>query len=203
MSAIEQAPGVLASLEAKRFAAEGVRERLAQERAAIAYAAHTGGDAKARKRLDEVNAESAKLGGELASIGEAIAEAKARVKMAKADADREIVAAQAGRALEISVTVKGRTAKMDTLLAAFFSEASALKTDLDALHALGCTHPNHGQLQSLGERALKTAAMESPFKIEHLAPRERRNFGEIGEAFSAQIERWADACGAPAKAEAA
>jgi hypothetical protein len=32
-------------------------------------------------------------------------------------------------------------------------------------HELGCSHPNEHQLQSLGERAVKSALMFSPFRI--------------------------------------
>jgi hypothetical protein len=56
-------------------------------------------------------------------------------------------------------------------------------------HQLGCSHPNEHRLQSLGERAVKSALMFSPFKIEHMAPSERRSFAQLTEAWVAMINR--------------
>jgi hypothetical protein len=93
-----------------------------------------------------------------------------------------------------------RARKIDETLALLAAEGNAFKADLRILnHQLGCSHPNEHQLQSLRERAVKSALMFSPFKIEHIAPGERRTFSELTEGWIMMIDRWAE----PMRREAA
>jgi hypothetical protein len=55
---------------------------LSEERTRLAFGVHALGDAKARRRLDEINRETALQDSELRSIDAAIAEATARVNRA-------------------------------------------------------------------------------------------------------------------------
>jgi hypothetical protein len=63
-----------------------------------------------------------------------------------------------------------RGRKLDEALAIVAAEAMAFQCDLSELnHALGCTHPNVFQFQSNGERAVKSALMFSPFRLNDTA----------------------------------
>src|SRR5262249_9734736 len=79
---VEKAETVIADLEAKRAACVKRGTELADERAAVALAAHTG-DAKARKRLDEINAAIASHASELASFDAALKAAGERLLRAQ------------------------------------------------------------------------------------------------------------------------
>ena len=70
-NSVADAERVLAELEAKRAACVTRGTDLADERASVALAAHTG-DAAARKKLDALNRESAEHASELRSIDEAL-----------------------------------------------------------------------------------------------------------------------------------
>jgi hypothetical protein len=181
---------ILAGLEAKLAEATGRATELQTERRRISFAANTG-DAAARKALDAANAASGSIAIEIENLQSAIDEAKRRVDAAERGEVREALAENARRAVTIGEHIKQRGRKLDELANGLFAEAEALREDLATLHGLGCAYPSHFQLQSLGERALKSAAMASPFKIEHLAPRERRSFGEMTTVFAETIARWA------------
>ena len=59
MTMTDDAEHTLANLQQKREALAARGHRLGEERAKLAFAAHAEADAKARKRLDEINRESA------------------------------------------------------------------------------------------------------------------------------------------------
>jgi hypothetical protein len=181
---------ILAGLEAKLAEATSRATDLRAERQRLAFAANTG-DAKARKALDVANAGFATLGLELENINSAIDEAKRRVDAAERGEVREALAENARRAVAIGEQIKQRGKRLDELATALFAEAKALREDLAELHKCGCAYPSHLQLQSLGERALKSVAMFSPFPLEHLPPRERRSFTELAYGFAETVDRWA------------
>jgi hypothetical protein len=58
-SDIEQAEKILTELRGKREAAVAHGHSLGEERTQLAFGAHALGDTKARKRLDEINRETA------------------------------------------------------------------------------------------------------------------------------------------------
>src|SRR5258708_21824503 len=82
MSDIERAEKTLRDLRAKREAAVAHGVALGEERTQLAFTAHALGDSKSRKRLDEINRESALHDSELRSLDAAISEAAARVERA-------------------------------------------------------------------------------------------------------------------------
>ena len=122
---------------------------------------------------------------------DAVEAQKAIVAEAQRAEEMAAVGLNGDKAMKIAASVRERGARMAAALAQFAAEAQALKADLDQAHVLGCTHPNHAQYMSLGERCFKTAAMDTPFRIEHLAPRERNTFDKLGDAFAQRIENWA------------
>ena len=100
--ALAAAGKTLGDLERKHAAAEQRKAKIAEERAALAYAAHGAGDPKARKRLAALTGESRDIERELEDLGAAIVEARRRVTTAEAEA-----AAQARRAVEQRIREAG------------------------------------------------------------------------------------------------
>jgi hypothetical protein len=85
---VEKAQAIVADLEAKRHALIRNGTDLSDEHAHVALAAYYSGDAKARKRLDEIEAALSKHTVDLASIDAALKAAAANVTAARAAADR-------------------------------------------------------------------------------------------------------------------
>jgi hypothetical protein len=83
MNDIEQAEKILTELRGKHEAAVAHGVALGEERTQLAFGAHALNDKAARRRLDEINRESALHDSELRSIDCAIAEATTRVKHAQ------------------------------------------------------------------------------------------------------------------------
>jgi hypothetical protein len=102
MTMTDDAEHTLSNLQQKREALVARGHRLGEERGKISFAAHASDDAKARKRLDEINRESALHDSELRSLDAAIAEAAERVKTAQA---AEARAVDQARAAELSAHV--------------------------------------------------------------------------------------------------
>jgi hypothetical protein len=189
--AAEKAVKTFHDLEAKRALLIERGAKLADERRAIAYDAHADGDAKARKRLDQVNAEVATHASELASLDDAIEAAHARAAAAIADVEREKERenALALRAVVNEFAECGRAldAALDQLVAA----SDQLREHVDRIHALGVNSPSHEQVEVLGYQALLTALNRTRWdrRFERLAPNQRRTFEKLVEGWCAQLER--------------
>src|SRR5262249_43483094 len=82
VAALKAARDVLGGIEEKRAAASARQTAIADERRTIAFAAHTG-DAEAKRRLDNLNAESAALTAEMQDLDAVISEASRRVAAAE------------------------------------------------------------------------------------------------------------------------
>jgi hypothetical protein len=89
-SDIERAEHVLNNLRQKREVLVARGHSLGEERTQLAFAAHASDDAKARRRLDEINREAALHDSELRSIDAAIAEATERVNRAQQAEARKV-----------------------------------------------------------------------------------------------------------------
>jgi hypothetical protein len=81
---VEDAKGVLASLENKLTDARARHADTQAKAAELAYPANTG-DESARKKLDGLNAKAAMVAAEIASLDAALIEARRRVDQAMAD----------------------------------------------------------------------------------------------------------------------
>src|SRR5262249_43518711 len=158
MNEVQKSEAVIADLETKRAACVKRGTELADERAAVALDAHTG-NAKARKRLDEINAGIAAYGSELASFDAAIKAAGERLQQAQ---NAEAKAEERRIALEIRKLAKelkeaGKLA--DEGLAMFADATNAMHDTVCRLNALGLGNPSAMQFVSLGERAVRMSDM--------------------------------------------
>jgi hypothetical protein len=205
MSDITKAENTLTELNHKREQAVANGLKIGEERARIAFQAHTG-DKGARKRLDEINRSVSSHESEIVSIDAAISEATARVQQA-----RQAEAKEADRraALELRAAVKElRSAGLlvDQALAALVDASAAMSIVIDVVHGLGVAHPHHQQVLTFGERVIRTALQKTMWSrgFEHLPPSERQSFSPICDGWAKMLEtniaqRLADA---PAKTKA-
>jgi hypothetical protein len=158
---VESAERVLADLQAKRDQSVADGHKLGEERARIAFQAHTG-DKGARRRLDEVNLEIARLESDRSGLDSAIAEANSRVQQAQAAeasaADRQ----RAKQAQTVAAQIGARLKRAHASLSNGFDELAAAERELSELHALGVTHPNHAAFRVNAVLALKTLLRRLP-----------------------------------------
>lgn len=188
MSNIQKAEAIVRDLEDKRRSLVQKATELTDERQRVSFAAHTG-DQAARKKLDRVNADLALHESEMASILSAIAEANVRVGAAQ----REAAATEdRAAAKELSAELKrfaDHGQKLDVALQAMVEHGQALEQSLIRINQLGSPAPNRAQLDTLGALAIHSSLMQTPWAREfrHLAPRERKTFSSLVQAWCAQI----------------
>src|SRR5262249_9445919 len=194
---VKKAETVIADLEAKRAACVKRGTELADERAAVALAAHTG-NAKARKRLDEINAAIATHESELASLGAAIKAAGESLKKAEAAAALEADRKLAGEARVIVDRIDSLFASADVHFKQALEALNAADGRIEELHRLGFDFPTAVQLRANIIYALETALMSLPKylwselsrnTVRYLAPGQRRSFSQFWSDMSAALGR--------------
>src|SRR5262249_53427800 len=154
------------------------------------YAAHTG-DQKAEARLETLRSRAIRRDLEVKNLESAIAEAKRRLAEAQ---DAEAKAEQRRIALEVrglvgSLRDAGKVC--DESLQTFAAASDAMREIVAKINTLGFNHPSAMQLQSLGERAVRTMLVQSAFAraFEHIPPRERQNFADFSARWAESLER--------------
>lgn len=140
-NAVEAAEQTLRDLEAKRAACVQRGTDLADERANVAFAAHTGNDAKAAKRLEEIHKAIVVHSSELASLDAALKAAAAKLEAARAAEARE---ADKENALALREQLKEFLACDESLneaLEALAEEGALLHEAAARMRTLGCHFP--------------------------------------------------------------
>jgi chromosome segregation ATPase len=188
---VADAEAAIASLQQKRDALVAHGSELATMRASTAFKALHEHDATAQATLDRINKESIEHDHALASIDAALKTAQQRLEAAKRHE-----AKQADRAA--AVELRGQLAQfvaagkaLDGVLEVLVSASHDMRNALTAMNRLGCTHPSHAQLDSLGALALRTALTETAWVryFERVSPVERKTFAGLVAAWSQQVER--------------
>jgi hypothetical protein len=165
-------------------------EELSAERSAISFAALADGDAASQARLKKLNAEAATLNLEVENVSSALAEAGKRLRVAQEAEALEAKREQAHELRKVNTHFAQLAIDMDEALQKVRDTGIAMQATLHRMHELGSNNfPSHAQLQTLGTAAVKAALMTGPFKIEHLAPSERRTFGDLALGWYSNIER--------------
>src|SRR5262249_55941476 len=180
MTEVEKCEPTNRDLEAKRAACVQRGTELADERANVALAAHTG-DAKAAKRLAELHTAIATHASELASFDAAIKAAGERLRAAEAAEARKHAGRSARELLKRADGLVQLAQSLDDANTVRVESSNALAEQLTQICALGANLgvfvPSHEQLFSLGSRADTTATMRTPWAREvgdHLPSNQRR-----------------------------
>jgi hypothetical protein len=191
----EAAPKIIATLEDKRKHLNQRAVELADERNKIAFGAHVEGDAKSRKRLDQINVEITTLSSEAASIDAALTEANTRLATAKRD---EALAANRANAVQLREKLARFVElgmQLDDAVWDIGSSVTEMVALVNAMHALGQAAPTSEQFRVNGTMALKTMLQELPqlwindFGFARLAPNQKKNFKALVEGWSQMIEQ--------------
>jgi hypothetical protein len=195
MNDIERAEHVLNNLRQKRevLVARGVE--LSEQRTKLAFAAHAGDEAKARKQLDEINREAALHGSELHSLDAAIAEAGTRVERAQQAEAQKAARERAAEAQKLVRELGECFPYLDCKLAEAATALVAIEKGFAQLRALGIG-PSDAQVRLNVTRALETWAHRLPRSwhehlrdgLKFLAPLERRTFSEYWRAVEASLQ---------------
>jgi hypothetical protein len=192
---VEKAETVIADLEAKRAACVKRGTELADERAAVALAAHTG-DAKARKRLDEINAAIATHASELASFDAALKAAGERLREAQAAEARKHAGKTAKQLLKMADAIVQHAQSLDDANAIRIEASRAIADGLTEMRSLarglGVFVPSHEQLFAMASRADQTALMQTPWAREvgeHLPPNQRRDHMSYARSWHVAITK--------------
>jgi hypothetical protein len=186
---VAEAKAVVADLEEKRAASVQRGTDLADERANVALAAHTGDD-KAAKRLSEIHQAIAIHGSELASLDAALRAASTKVEYAQSALAVELKKLDAIKLRAASSAFAAHMRKLDTALDDLVNVLYDVEPIRQRLQALG-VGPTHEQFCVLGERPLLNAISDTVFEGRigrRLAPNERTTFAELAQAWSRSHE---------------
>ena len=184
-AAVTAAQAVVTGLEGKHAAAVKHGTELADERANVALAAHTG-DEKAAKRLQEIHQAIAMHGSELASLDAALRAAGTKVEHAKAARAVELQKLDAVKLRTASHAFTVQMKKIDKALDDMVNALYDIEPLRQQLNALG-VGPSAEQFVVLGERPILMALMDTIFEGRigrHLAPNERTSFTQLAQAWT-------------------
>jgi hypothetical protein len=191
---VAEAQAVVTRLEEKRAAAVQRGTDLADERADIAFKAHTTKDEKASKRLAEIHQAIAIHGSELASLDAALRAAATKVEHAEAALTVEQRRSQ--------IKEQQKHSKEFRELGPFLDKATDnLRRGLKALQQNAASVGKDVRYVQMLHRVLQVALFDTPFRDAFGVPGhdERKSFA----TFSGVINQWCDSCDAGLKHELA
>jgi hypothetical protein len=188
--AVSEAAATLAGFERQRNVLLAKQTALADKRREVAFDAHNG-CAASGKLLDGIGKEAVELQQRLDSIADAIAEGQLRLAHARQQAERDVERAQ-GKALRETLakfTHAGLT--FDKALEVLVLMGNEMRGCITQMNQLGCTHPSHAQLESLGALALRTALTQTLWAryFERVSPVEAKTFAGLVASWSTTVER--------------
>jgi hypothetical protein len=178
-------------------------EELSSERAALSFAALAEENVESQTKLRKLNAEAATLNLEIENVASALNEAGKRLRAAQEAEELEAKRQDATELRRVAYQLGQQAIDLDAALASVAALGAAMEQTLNRVHELGASHPSHSQLQTLGSAAVLTALMPTPFKLQHLAPSERRTFSELALGWVQMLERGITQLIGPEQSEAA
>jgi hypothetical protein len=188
---VANAEALLARFERERAELTAQHEERTALRRDVSFAAHSG-DPEAIKQLDALHDEAARHQSRLASLDDAVAEARRRLDQAR---EIEARAADRTRAVELRAALKRfveHGAGVDAGLEVLIESCNGMAQALIDMHRCGSTFPSDAQLQSLGGRVLLGALSKTPFRrnFETLPPLERdRTMTQVVQQWAQTVER--------------
>ena len=188
---VEAAAATLARLECERNEVLDQQAQLADRRRDAAYAAHGDGDREASKLLDGLHEKAAKLASRLASIDDALGEAKRRLESAQRYEAKAADRARATEQRKVVARFVVAGGQLDEAAALLAKAAHDLTNAHGELTALGIAHPRAEQIDVIGYQALQTVLSATPWcrRFETIAPGSRKSFGDLTRAWATTVER--------------
>jgi hypothetical protein len=163
MNSIEQCQSTIQNLDAKLARVKQRSAEISAERDASAFAAHAGGDAKARAKLDKLTDEALRQNHEMASLEAALKTARqhlAEAEHAEATAEDR---AKAQAAHKLMGELSDACRYLDQNMEAAAKALIAIERGITELHELGFASPSAVQLRLGVVQAIQSWA--------HLLPR--------------------------------
>jgi len=181
----------IALLQGKLGEIEERQHILVAEREELSYSALVDGDAKAKKRLDQIGHDLALIDHEAQAIKCAAVEAGRRAEAAEDAARQGYERDRARRALDLIANVPALAASMDRAAVTLFTGFAELRAVFIELNSLGCARPTVMAIDVACKRALAAASTGTRLEIERLAPSERKSFAESTAPWIEGITAWA------------
>jgi hypothetical protein len=169
------------------------RLMLMAERDELSYAAVVERNAAAAKRVAELNAELARLADETATLKAALVTVGKRAQAAAAAERDGKERDDAEKALELLDSFAKRGAALDDAFDKMIAEYMALCGEFRELEKLKFAPTTYPLVRVTMRTALLTKLMGTDLKVEHLAPRERKDFVGAIEGWAASVRNRANA----------
>jgi polyhydroxyalkanoate synthesis regulator phasin len=187
-----EAKAILDDLETKLADARTRHDETQVEAKEISFAACTG-EADARKRLDRLHSDIAKISAEISSLEAAIVRARVLVAEALARETDAAQVAKAQQAMEMVDAFTKRGAELDEALGSFLQKYAALTADFHKLDAIGFAPTTYALVKSNMSAAVTTALQFTEMRQGFLAPHQRRNFVDVIEGWGRNVRMRATA----------
>jgi hypothetical protein len=204
-NAVAKAEQALQRFEREKAALLARQAKLTDKRRVNAFDA-ANGDVAAGKLLDGLHREVAELQSRLDSLDDAIREGQRRLALAHQCAARDVERAKAKALQQTLAKFTQAGLALDKALEVMVWAGNEMRAAITEMNQLGCTHPSHAQLESLGALALRTALTRTGWAryFERVSPVDAKTFAGLVASWSATVERQITAkLGEPTKEEAA
>ena len=141
--------------------------------------------------MPERNHDSAILAGEIDGVEAAIAQAKARIAEAEANAAAEVDRGKRREVLGLADEIRGHGERIDALWRNSIEEYDALQTKLQQMVQLGVGRPTQQQVKVACQHALIAAFVGSPPQSQVLAPNARHTMTDLANSWATAAKTWA------------
>jgi hypothetical protein len=170
--------------------AESRQQELLAERGEIAFAATVEKQKAAVQRLETINNELSALANEISVLEAALKEAHRR-DVAAAEAERaEKRKANVAAAAEMLLRAEDTAALLTKAMDDMRSHSLELQRQFAEIRGLIGVGATDQQLRVFLTRCVKTATMNTPMHLEHLAPNERTDVNAVVVPWAASIRNW-------------
>jgi hypothetical protein len=190
---VTSATETIAALEAQRKALLAESERDNAEMRRVSYAAHVAHELEAVGSLREITGRGIEREARLRSLDCALVTARTVLGEAQASEAREQDRSKALALHKMVREIDEALKYADKHLALAITALNAVNVGIDEIHKAGSDFPTHMQMAANAERALKTVIMQLPRQWwrdfgQHLAPPDRRTFGEFWARMRVPLE---------------
>ena len=192
MITVSKAKATLERLEADLVKATDTATALQIERRKISFDAHNG-NAKAKARLDKLNAESLTADLSISNLLSAVDEAKARLATAEHEAGLAEQRAKAQEAQALAEHASKRGVRIRDLTQELAAEISGAIGDLRRFGDLGAPTSGARLLELALTRSVLPQLREAGIRCDLVPPGNRHQADAVVDGYVAQATRWADA----------
>jgi hypothetical protein len=188
---VSEAEATVARLQEQQERVVAERAKAEAETGKHAYSAHAQGDVAAVAELDKIADIIMRHDQKLREINIALSEAGRVLQDARHAEARQAERERAGAQRAAFERMKLAGQMLDDALAVLVEAGDEIHAAVDTLHVAGWDHPTGQQVLSFGERAIRTAVMQTMWSrcVERLGPNERVSFSHVVSQWQQVFER--------------